>query len=315
MPGKEIGITWIWNRASRLWPSACIAAALLLASVAITAVNAAEDGETLERIARTASVTLGHRHNAPPLSYVADGQVMGYSVDICRHIVEGIRQELGLERIDVRYMPVTTATRFILIGNGSIDLECGATTNTVMRRKLAEFSYPHFVASNRFVSRRENALHNLADLAGRSVAAPSGSLGLEQLHALNRAGYLNISVILTRDYQEAFELVANGKAAALVADDILLAGLVAASDNPQAFEISSLTLENPEPYGILLPPGDLRFKAVVNRSMRDLFASGEIETLYRRWFQSPIPPNGQSLALPITSELRAMFASPGEYLD
>jgi glutamate/aspartate transport system substrate-binding protein len=289
----------------------------ILASLAMVLVPAGQiaAADTLARIAATGKITIGHRQNELPFSYVVDGQVLGYSMDICRGVVEGIRRELKLDNLQVVYVPVTTATRFILVGNGSIDMECAATTNNAERRKLAEFSYPHFVTATRFVSKKKDAMDAVADLAGRSVVSTTGTVNIEQLNTLNRTQHLNISVILSRGHKEAFDMVEAGRVSAFVMDDILLAGLVASSSRPADFTISSEALSRPEPYGILMPPGDLIFKKLVNREMRRLFESGEIRMMYDKWFQGPVPPAGQNLNLPISHELKEAFANPQEYLD
>lgn len=312
---SERGAAMAAMRSRREWlAGACLAGLLGLLGPAWAA-EPPPASATLARIAASGQVVVGHRLNEVPFSYAADGHAVGYSVDLCRRIVEGIRRELGLAQLAVRYVPVTTATRFILVGNGSIDLECGATTNTAERRKLAEFSYPHFVTATRFVSLRKNGWQTLADLAGRSVVSTTGSINVEQLNTLSRAGNLNISVILSRDYKEAFGMVESGHAAAFVADDILLAGLVASASDPSAFGISRGALSRSEPYGILMPPGDLAFKAVVNRALRGVYDSGEIFELYRKWFDAPIPPAGKRLGLPLAPALEAVFQNPREYLD
>lgn len=271
--------------------------------------------DTLARIAETGKISIGHRQNELPFSYVVDGQVVGYSTDICLRIVEGIRRDLKLDNLQVVYVPVTTATRFILVGNGSVDMECAATTNNAERRKLAEFSYPHFVTATRFVSKKKDAMDAVADLAGRSVVSTTGTVNIEQLNALNRTQHLNISVILSRGHKEAFDMVEAGRASAFVMDDILLAGLVASSARPADFTISSEALSRPEPYGILMPPGDLNFKNLVNREMHRLMESGEIQGIYDKWFQGPVPPAGQNLNLPISQELKDAFTNPQEYKD
>lgn len=290
-----------------------IAALILSLFAALIAAAPARAEDTLGRIARTGSIAIGHRLGEVPFSYVSDGKVTGYSIDICLRVVEGIRARLGLERLDVTFVPVTTASRFIMIGAGRIDLECAATTNTPERRRLAEFSYPHFVTATRFVSRREDRLEKLADLAGRSVVSTTGTINVEQLNALNRERRMNISVILSRSHQEAFELVRTRRASAFVMDDILLAGLVASAPDPAEFSISREALSAPEPYGILLPPGETAFRDLFNREMLALFESGEIARLYERWFTQPMPPDGRNMKLPLSADLKAVFAAPRLY--
>lgn len=281
-------------------------AGLLLALAALPA-----SAETvLERIARTGRITIGHRLNELPFSYVAEGGVTGYATEICLRVIEGMRPDLGVERLEIAYAPVTTATRFILLGAGRIDLECAATTNTAERRRLAEFSYPHFVTATRFVSRRRDGLENVADLAGRSVVSTTGTINMEQLNTVNRERRLNILVLLSRSHGEAFDLVRGGRASAFVMDDILLAGLVASAPDPGEYVISREALSSPDPYGIMMPPGETAFRALFNREMLKLFENGDMERLYERWFTRPIPPRGLSMDLPLSPELKAVFAAP-----
>ncbi|MCX8996957.1 amino acid ABC transporter substrate-binding protein [Rhizobiaceae bacterium BDR2-2] len=280
-----------------------------LFSVAVLAAGAVCAEDTLERIARTGTITIGHRQGELPFSYVSDGEVTGYSTEICLNVIERMRRTLGLGPIDIAFTPVTTATRFIMIGTGKIDLECAATTNTAERRKLAEFSHPHFVTATRFVSRRVDGLATIADLTGRSVVSTTGTINVEQLNALNRERKLNISVILSRSHQEAFDMVSSGRVSAFVMDDILLAGLIASSPDPSAYVISREALSEPEPYGILMPPGDYAFKTAFNREMRALFESGEIREIYDRWFTQPMPPDGRNMNMPLASEMKEVLAA------
>lgn len=303
MPGKR----------SCDWGMTRIAAFIFSCAAMFSAVAPAWAEDTLSRIARTGTVLIGHRQGEVPFSYVADGKVTGYSVEICLEVVEAMRRRLGLTRLEVRFVPVTPATRFIMIGAGKIDVECAATTNTAERRKLAEFSYPHYVSATRFVARRKDGLAKLVDLAGRSVATTTGTVNVEQLNALNRKEKLNISVLLSRSHQEAFDLVSTGRASAFVMDDILLAGLVASSPDPSEYVISREALSPPEPYGIAMPPGDLAFKDMFNREMLQLFENGEIARLYERWFTQPMPPDGNNMKLPLSDDMKAVFAAPRLY--
>lgn len=271
--------------------------------------------DALTRIAQSKTIKIGHRVDEPPFSYSVDGHAVGYSVDLCLRVVEGIKRYLNRDDIQIIFIPVTTATRFLLIRNHGIDLECAATTNNRERRKMAEFTYPHFVTSTRFVALKRTGIKKIADLAGRSVSASSGTVNFEQLNAANTRMKLNISVVLKKLNKDAFELVANGSVSAFVMDDILLAGLVASSANPSDFVLSEDYLSRPEPYGILMPPGEPIFKQVVNAELRHIFAQGEINAIYDKWFLSPIPPDGVNLRFPMPESLKAVLAQPEEYLD
>lgn len=290
-----------------------LSAFILLIGAAVAAAMPAHAEETLARIKRTGTILIGHRTDEMPFSYMADGKVTGYATDICLRVVEAMRPELGGESLTVEFVPVSTAARFIMIGSGKVDLECAATTNIPERRKLAEFSYPHFVTATRFVSLRKDGFSTLDDLSGHSVTSVTGTVNMEQLNTLNRQRHLNISVLLSRTHDEAFALVGNGRASAFVMDNILLAGLVASDADPSRFSISEEMLSQPEPYGIMMPPGDKAFKALFNREMLKLFASGEMRKIYDRWFNAALPPAGINLRLPLSKEMEAVFADPRLY--
>jgi glutamate/aspartate transport system substrate-binding protein len=294
---------------------------LFAAVGAVTSVFAAQPAhadpvfDTLDKIRKTGVVTIGHRQSELPFSYVANGRPTGYSIELCERIVQGLSQKLGLPKIDIQFVPATAATRFVLMRSGKIDMECAATTNNAERRKMVEFSLPHFVTATRFVSLTSSHIDKIADLAGKSVASTTGTINIEQLNTINRSRGLNISVLINKEHKDAFAMVESGKASAFVMDDILLAGLVAASANPSDFTISSEALSRPEPYGILLPAGDLAFKSAVNEILTRIYVSGEINDIYNRWFMSPVPPSGLNMKLPMSPELKSGFADPKEYKD
>lgn len=302
-------------RAVRITRLALVALGLTAILPAMHATAQTAESAALSRILSTGKVVIGHRQGELPFSYMVGEEVVGYTTDICLRIVDEIRDHLKLERLDVQYIPVTAATRFVYIKSGKIDLECAATTNNAERRELAEFAFPHFVTSTRFVSRKADGIRTIRDLAGRSVAATTGTINVEQLNALNRSMNLNISVLLSREHSDAFAQVESGKASAFVMDDILLAGLVASSANPQEFVISDEALSRPEPYGIMMHHGDMAFKTIVNEALRKIYTSGEIMKIYDKWFMKPVPPAGTNMNLPMSAELRERFLSPQEYRD
>lgn len=174
----------------------------------VSALQAADEGDTLQQIAKTAKIRIGYREAEPPFSYqLPNGEVTGFSTDLCRAISEDIRRKLNLDKIELEYVKATPATRFILVRSGQIDIECAATTNNSERRKIVDFSYPNFMTATQFLSRKQDNLKSLADLAGRSVTSASGTVNIEQLNAVNRAKNLNISVMPTKTNEEAFDLV------------------------------------------------------------------------------------------------------------
>lgn len=289
----------------------------ILFAMALPAAGAPETlTGTLAKIADTGVIAIGYREAEPPFSFQdADGTVVGFSIDLCLQIIERVREHLGRDDIVVDYVVATPATRFILVKTGQVDLECAATTNNAERREMVDYSYPHFMTATHFVSRRADNIGSIADLAGRSVASASGTVNIDQLNALNRAQNLNIAVMPTRSNEEAFQLVVSGRASAFVMDGILLAAMVAETADPSIYVLSSDTMSEPEPYGLLLKHGDTAFKTLVNETLEAIYTSGDIDVLYAKWFTSPIPPRGANLNLPLSPDLAAAFRTPVEYLE
>jgi glutamate/aspartate transport system substrate-binding protein len=271
---------------------------------------------TLQSISKTGKIRLGYREAEPPFSYqLPSGEVVGFSIDLCKRVVDHIRQHLKLEKLDIEYVMATPATRFILMKTGNIDIECAATTNTAERRKTVDFSYPNFMTATQFVSRSDDHISSMKDLTGRSVTSASGTVNIDQLNQINRQRKLNIAVIPTKNNEESFDLVVSGRASAFVMDGILLAAMVAQTPNPSKYALSEETLSDPEPYGLMLRHGDTTFKTLVNESLREVFAGDDIKTLYGKWFTSPIPPSNMNLNLPMSAALKKAYASPVEFND
>ena len=290
---------------------------LMLAAMALPAAGASEGlTGTLAKIDEAGVVVIGYRQAEPPFSFQdSDGTVIGFSIDLCLRIVDSIKRELGRDDIGVEYVVATPATRFILVKTGAIDLECAATTNNAERRELVAYSYPHYMTATHFVSRRADGIDSIQDLAGRSVASASGTVNIDQLNALNRKQGLNIAVMPTRTNEEAFDLVVTDRASAFVMDGILLAAMVAETPDPSVYALSTDTLSEPEPYGLLLRRDDAPFKTLVNSTLAGIYTGGEIETIYAKWFTSPIPPHDTNLNLPMSPDLAAAFHTPVEYLQ
>ncbi|WP_386080398.1 amino acid ABC transporter substrate-binding protein [Vreelandella sp. F11] len=270
---------------------------------------------TLSRIASTGEIAVGHRTSEVPFSYLVNDQPTGYAIDLCLNVIKGLGETLGLDELKVTYVPVTPANRFILVRNGDVDIECGVTTNTPERRRQAAFSYPHFLTATRYVSLAEQHMDSLQDLAGRSVVSTTGTINIAQLNELNRTEGLNISVMLSRNHEEAFDMVASGQASAFVMDEILLAGLVSSATDPAAFHISQATLSCAEPYGLMMPPDDPVFVELVNKELRNIYQSDTIHSLYEKWFLQPLPPDNRVLNLPLAPALAAIFANPEQYTE
>jgi glutamate/aspartate transport system substrate-binding protein len=287
------------------------AAAALIASAA----PAAAQESTLKKIKDSGSITIGNRDASLPLSYYDDKQQpIGFAMDLCLKVVDAIKADLKMPKIDVKYQLVTSANRIPLMANGTIDLECGSTTNNLERQQQVAFTMTHFVTANKFVAKKSAKLHKLADLKGKTVVSTAGTTNIKQLTALNAEKNLGMNIVSANGHPEAFQMVESGRAAAFVMDDILLFGLVANSKNPKEFSISQEAL-SVEPYGIMLRKGDTEFKKVVDEAMTKIYKSGEGAKLYAKWFQHPIPPKGINLNVPMSPQLKKVMANPTDSGD
>ncbi len=291
---------------------------LALAAVTLAALPLAaqELTGTLKKIKETGSVTIGHRDASIPFSYYDDKQQpVGFALDICRHIVDAIKAELKLDKIDVKYALVTSANRIPLMANGTIDLECGSTTNNVERQKQVSFTNSHFVTASRYVTKTASKIVKIEDLKGKTVVSTSGTTNIKQLNDVNNERKLGINILPANGHAEAFLMVETDRAVAFVMDDILLASLVASSKTPAAYQISSDAFSLPEPYGIMLRRDDPAFKRVVDAATAMLYTSSEINNIYAKWFENPIPPKGLNLKLPMDPALKKTFQNPTDSGD
>ena len=282
----------------------------LAATVCAGQTNAEELTGTLKKIKETGAITIGYRDSSIPFSYLDDNQKpIGFAIDICSKIVDAVKNELKLDNLSVEFNPVTSSTRIPLLANGTIDLECGSTTNNADRLKQVAFTNTHFLTATRFVSKKSSNLNSIDDLKGKSVVSSSGTTNIKQLTEANAARNLGINIIPAKEHAESFLMVA------AVLDDILLASFVAGSRDPGAYVISKDAFSKPEPYGIMLRKDDPAFKKVVDGATAALYQSGEGQKLYDKWFMQKIPPKGLNLNAPISAELKAEFAKPSDSPD
>jgi glutamate/aspartate transport system substrate-binding protein len=288
-----------------------IAAATLLAGPAL----AQDLTGTLKKIKDTGTITLAHRESSVPFSYYDDRQqVVGYAMDLCPRVVDAVKGELKLAKLDVKLNPVTSATRIPLIANGTVDLECGSTTNNLERQKQVWFTITHFVTANRFVSKKASNLKTVDDLRGKTVVSTSGTTNIKQITEIGARKGLNLNILAAKDHAEAFLMVETGRAVAFVMDDILLYSLVAGSKSPQDYVISADAL-SVEPYGIMLRRDDAAFKKVVDQAMINTYKSGAINAIYDKWFLKPIPPKNINLNVPMSDSFKKVIASPTDSGD
>jgi glutamate/aspartate transport system substrate-binding protein len=278
--------------------------------------NAEELTGTLKKIKETGAITIGYRDSSIPFSYLDDNQKpIGFAIDICYKVVEAVKQELKLEKLAIEFNPVTSSTRIPLLANGTIDLECGSTTNNAERQKQVAFTNTHYLTATRFVSKKSNHINSIDDLKGKTVVSSSGTTNIKQLTEANAARNLNINIVPAKEHAESFLMVETDRAVAVVLDDVLLASFVAGSKDPAAYAMSKDAFSNPEPYGIMLRKDDPAFKKVVDATTAALYTSAEGQKLYDKWFMQKIPPKGLNLNTPITPELKAEFAHPSDSPD
>ncbi|WP_267425756.1 amino acid ABC transporter substrate-binding protein [Methylobacterium sp. GC_Met_2] len=291
---------------------AVVAAVLLTASLA----QAQDASRTLKKIGESNAISLGFRDSSTPLSYLdGDQKPVGYAIDICLAIVEAVKKDLKLDKLDVRYVPVTSSTRIPLIANGTIDLECGSTTNNIERQKQVGYTYTHFLTASRFVSKAAAGLRTIEDLRGKTIVSTSGSTNIKQASEVNSAKGMGMTILPAKDHAEAFLMVETGRAVAFVMDDVLLSSLIASAKVPKDYVLSQDAFSLPEPYGIMLPRGDVGFKKVVDEAVATLFKSAAGKANYDKWFNAPIPPRGLTLNVPMSAALQKAYAEPSDSPD
>lgn len=264
---------------------------------------------TLDRIRREGVFRIGYG-TTPPFSYrLGDGTVTGYSVELCRMVVDDVKQQLGLERVEIVYVPRTPIDRVQLLNEGRYDLECEASTNTEERRRSAAFALSHFFTATRFVTLSENSLGSIDDLKGHTLAVARGTVNIGQIGKLNRDRRMQIALVSVETIKDAFELVSAGRVSAFVMDEILLKSMIAETGHPSLYRMSDEAVSQVLPYGFMMRKDDKAFQQAVNSALRRIYAKPEIMSLYDRWFRGPVPGVNLRLDVPMSPELSAHFAS------
>lgn len=279
---------------------------LFVALLPVMSANA----DTLGKIAERGSIVLAYRESSVPFSYLeGPGRPIGFGVEVANKVAEAVRQATGKKGLRIEYQSVTSQNRVPLVANGSVDLECGSTTNNAARAKEVAFAVNYFYASSRLLVKKSTGIQKLGDLAGKAIATTTGTTTFGHLRKLSLARNLNLSVVPAKDHADGFLLLESGRAQAFAMDDILLAGLMLNAKNPENFAIVGEPLQV-EAYACMLRKGDPAFKKLVDTTLTSMMKSGEFEKLYKKWFMSPIPPRQRSLGLPISDRLRDQLKSP-----
>jgi len=287
---------------------------LLVLAAAIPAL--AQETGALKKLRDTGEIVLGVRDASIPFSYADDtGQSIGYSVDLCMRVVDHLRQALKMPTLKVRQQLVTSANRVPLVTNGTVDLECGSTVNNIERQKTVAFSLTTFIVNTKFITKSSSGVQKVVDLKGKTVAVTGGTNTMGKITALNKQMNLDLSIINGKDHAESFLLLTNDRVAAFSEDDILLAGLAATSQTPTGFRLISIDGMLADPYALMMRRDDPQFKAAVDTALRDMFASGEIQRIYDKWFVRPIPPRNVVLNFPMGDQLKRVIAKPTDSGD
>jgi len=293
-----------------------LAPLVLLVAAGALAPCAAQLTGTLKKVKETGQLTIGYRESSVPFSYLDDDQKpIGFAMDICARVADAVKRELKLDKMEVKLVAVTSATRIPLLANGTIDLECGSTTNNAEREQQVAFTNSHFLTASRFVSKKASKIGSIDGLKGKTVVSTSGTTNIRQLTEANAQRNLGVTIVPAKDHAEAFLMVETDRAAAFVMDDILLSGLVANSRDPDAYVISNDAFSLPEPYGIMLRKDDPDFKKLVDATTAALYKSPEGQKLYDKWFNAPIPPKNLNLRVPMSAALKKAFAMPSDSPD
>jgi glutamate/aspartate transport system substrate-binding protein len=288
----------------------------LLAALAVAVpLGASAQEGTLKKIKDAGSITIGHRDASVPFSYLDDKQrPVGYAMDLCMRIVDAVKTELKMPKLEVKYQLVTSANRIPLMANGTIDLECGSTTNNLERQKQVWFTITHFVTANRWVAKKTSKVGKLEDLKGKTIVSTAGTTNIKQITEINAQKNLGMNIISANGHPEAFQMVETGRAVAFVMDDILLYSLAAQSRSPKAYDISKEAL-SVEPYGIMVRKDDAAFKKVVDNAMTQTYKSGAINGIYSKWFPKAIPPKNLNLNVPMSEQFKKVVQNPTDSGD
>jgi glutamate/aspartate transport system substrate-binding protein len=284
----------------------------LAALAALTGVAHAQDTGTLKKIKDSGVIALGHRESSIPFSYYDEKQnVVGYSQEMAMKIVDAVKQDLKMPDLKVKLIPITSQNRIPLVQNGTIDIECGSTTNNLEREKQVAFSDTIFVIGTRLMTKKDSGIKDFPDLKGKTAVTTAGTTSERLLRKMNQDQNMGMNIISAKDHGESFLTLSTGRAVAFMMDDALLAGERAKSSNPGDFVIVGKP-QSHEAYGCMMRKDDPAFKKLVDATIAKVEASGEAAQIYKKWFESPIPPKGLNLNFPLSDDMKALYKNPND---
>ena len=284
---------------------------LMFTALALAA-GAAQAADTLTKIKDSSAVTMGVRESSGALSYtLGDGKYVGFHVEVCERVLADVKKKLGLAKMDVKYQAVTSANRIPLVQNGTVDIECGSTTNNAARQKDVSFAVTTYVEEVRIAVKANSGITSIAQLKDKNVATTTGTTSVQLLRKHERATGIDFKEVFGKDHADSFLLLESGRADAFVMDGQILAGLVSKAKNPADFKIVGEVL-SVEPIAIMIRKDDPGFKKAVDDSIKAMMKSGEIAKLYDKWFMQPIPPSNTRVGLPASEATKAAWANPND---
>jgi glutamate/aspartate transport system substrate-binding protein len=284
---------------------------LIALSVALLAAGSATFADTLSKVKASGVVTMGVRDSSGALSYtLGDGQYTGYHVDICRRILVNLEKAAG-RKLEVKYQPVTSQNRIPLVQNGTVDIECGSTTNNLARQKDVAFVDTTFVEEVRIAVKANSGITSVAQLGGKNVATTTGTTSVQTLRKNKRATGIEFKEVFGKDHSDSFLLLESGRADAFVMDGSILAGNIATAKNPADFKIVGEVL-SVEPIAIMIPKDDPLFKRLADDTVKAMIKSGEMNKLWTKWFLQPIPPKNTTVGLALSASTKAAWDNPND---
>jgi glutamate/aspartate transport system substrate-binding protein len=284
---------------------------LVLATVAAFAAHA-QTTDTLKKIKDSGSATMGVRESSSPLSYtLGDGKFAGFHVEVCQKVLADVQKQLGLAKLDVKYQPVTSQNRIPLVQNGTVDIECGSTTNNATRQKDVAFAVTTYVEEVRIAVKANSGITSIAQLNGKKVATTTGTTSVQHLRKHERGANVNFEEVFGKDHADSFLLLETGRADAFVMDGALLAGNIAKAKNPADFKIVGEVL-SVEPIAIMIRKDDPAFKKAVDDSIKAMMKSGDMAKMYDKWFMQPIPPTNTKVGLALGDSTKQAWANPND---
>ncbi|APA88334.1 glutamate/aspartate ABC transporter substrate-binding protein [Paraburkholderia sprentiae WSM5005] len=291
------------------WSTVALLVAATLASPGAFAQDATS---TLAKIQHSGVIAIGHRETSVPFSYVdANNEVVGFSQDLCNKVIDAVKAKTKRPDLKVRFIPVTSQNRIPLVQNGTVDLECGVTTNLAARQSQVTFGDTFFVATTRLLTRKDSGIKDFPDLAGKTVVTNQGTTSERILRKMNEDKKMNMQIISAKDYGEGRLTLESGRAVAYMMDDVLLAGTRTLTAKPSDWIITG-TPQSSEAYGFMLRRDDPEFRKLVDDTLEQVMKGPEIHTMYDRWFIKPVPPKNISFDFPMSDSLKQLYATPND---